>query len=87
MRKELRERGKSAVPLEHVKLVMFALLRAGIDIRRCRPMANDTGRENVIQVFGVAGLDDRPWTVEEVQAYTRAGRPVIDSVSRPQARE
>jgi hypothetical protein len=59
----------AGVPIEHVRLVVFALLRAGIEVKQIKPFVNTGTRTRMIEVYGDTRLTGPPLSVQQAMAY------------------
>src|SRR5262249_11627339 len=65
----------SQVDIEDVKLVAYALIHAGVNIKDIRPFAKSEGREDVIQIGGrPAAVEKPPLTIEQIKAVNQFTR-------------
>jgi hypothetical protein len=65
----------SQVDIEQVKLVAYALVHAGVNIKDIRPFARSEGREGTIQIGGRPGAVDKPaLTIEQIKAVKQFTR-------------
>jgi len=65
----------SHVDVEEVKLVAYALIHAGVNIREIKPFLKSEGREGVIQIGGLPrAVEKPPLTIEQIKAIRQFTR-------------